>query len=80
MLLCAFASVPAWASCPKLLMASGVLIREQTNAEQASYWGRTIGVQGFMVNGIMTDWDTDVGTDPNSHLWQLVGQFQTIYS
>lgn len=73
------ASAPAL-SCPKLLMGGGVFIRKQTSADQAAYWGRTIGVQGFLVNEVMRDWDTDVGTDADSDLWKLVRQFQSTYS
>lgn len=78
--LCALAATPAWAACPKLLMDGGVFIRKQTNAQQAAYWGQTVGVQGFLVHEVMRDWDTDVGTDTDSDLWKLVSQFQTIYS
>jgi hypothetical protein len=80
LLVCALLTVPAWgATCPKLLFDGGVFIRQQTNTEQAIYWGRTIGVQGFLVHEVMRDWDTDVGTDPDSNLWKLVRQFQSIY-
>jgi len=70
----------AWSACPKLLMEGGVFMRKQTTPEQAAYWGKTIGVQGFMMNEIMSDWNTDVGTDSNSDLWKLVRQFQSVYS
>ena len=74
------ATVSAWAACPKLLMEGGVLMRKQTTPEQAAYWGKTIGVQGFMMNDIMNDWNMDVGTDANSNSWKLVRQFQYLYA
>ena len=39
----------ALAACPKLLMFDGVDYRSQTNAQQAAYWGQTVGVQGFFL-------------------------------
>jgi hypothetical protein len=78
--MCACVSAPAWAACPKLLMTSGAFIWQQTNPQQAAYWGQTVGVQGFMLNEVMRDWDSDVGTDPDSKLWKLVRQFQLDYS
>lgn len=79
-LLCAMASTHAWPACPKLLMTAGLNIHKQTNPQQAAYWGQTVGVQGFLVNYIVTDWQTDVGTNPDSGTWQLLRRFQTIYS
>lgn len=70
----------AFAHCPKLLMFDGVDIRTQNNTQQAAYWGRTVGVQGFFLNNVMAHWKVDVGTDPDSELWQEVSQFQSIYS
>jgi hypothetical protein len=61
-------------------MTAGLNIHKQTNERQAAYWGDTVGVQGFMVNYIATDWQTDVGTDPDSKTWQLVRRFQSLYS
>ena len=71
---------PAWAACPKLLMFDGTNFRSQINAQQAAYWGQTVGVQGFFVNNVMPDWQADVGADPGSALWQRVKAFQAIYS
>lgn len=68
------------ASCPKLLMFDGTNFRSQINPQQAAYWGETVGVQGFFVNNVMPDWQTDVGTDSGSKLWQQAKQFQTIYA
>lgn len=79
-LACAFAAAPAWAACPKLLMTAGVNIHKQTDSRQAAYWGDTVGVQGFMVNYIATDWQTDVGTNPDSATWKLARRFQSLYS
>ncbi|MGH8114509.1 MAG: hypothetical protein ACREPS_05570 [Rhodanobacteraceae bacterium] len=61
-------------------MTAGLNIHKQTNPQQAAYWGETVGVQGFMVNYIVTDWQTDVGTDPDSGTWKLLRRFQSIYS
>ncbi|MGH8111678.1 MAG: hypothetical protein ACREPL_07065 [Rhodanobacteraceae bacterium] len=79
-LLYVLASVPAWAACPKLLMTAGLNIHKQTDPAQAAYWGQTVGVQGFMVNYVVTDWQTDVGTNPDSATWKLLRRFQTIYA
>lgn len=79
-LLCAMASTCAWPACPKLLMTAGLNIHKQTNPEQAAYWGKTVGVQGFLINYVATDWQTDVGTRPDSSTWQLLRRFQTLYS
>ncbi|MGH8126715.1 MAG: hypothetical protein ACREPK_12810 [Rhodanobacteraceae bacterium] len=68
------------AQCPKLLMFDGVDIRTQTNPQQAEYWGRKVGVEGFFLNFVMAHWKKDVGTDPNSELWQKVSRFQSLYS
>ncbi|HEX5488259.1 MAG TPA: hypothetical protein VFX04_03815 [Rhodanobacteraceae bacterium] len=68
------------AQCPKLLMFDGVDLRTQTNAGQAAYWGETVGVQGFFLNNVMAHWRVDVGTDPDSKLWQKASRFQSIYS
>lgn len=68
------------AQCPKLLMFDGFDIRTQNNAQQAAYWGRTVGVQGFFLNSVMAHWQKDVGTDPGSPLWQDVAKFQSLYS
>lgn len=76
-------SVPwhiALAACPKLLMFDGVDYRSQTNAEQAAYWGQTVGMQGFFLKNVMDDWKDDVGTDPKSPLWQNVAKFQSTYA
>ena len=70
----------AAASCPTLLMYDGLDIKTQTNAEQARYWGQTVGVQGFFINHLMADWPFDVGTDANSARWQQVSRFQSIYA
>lgn len=80
LVLCALSSMPAWAACPKLLMTAGLNIHKQTNPEQAAYWGRTVGLQGFMVNYIVTDWQTDVGTNPDSGTWKLLRRFQSVYA
>lgn len=79
-LLCVLSSTPAWPACPKLLMTAGLNIHKQTNPEQAAYWGQKVGLQGFMVNYVVSDWQTDVGTNPDSGTWKLLRQFQSIYS
>ncbi|MDE2225149.1 MAG: hypothetical protein KGJ46_07745 [Xanthomonadaceae bacterium] len=61
-------------------MTAGLNIHKQTNPQQAAYWGQTVGVQGFMINYVATDWQTDVGTDPDSGIWKLLRRFQSIYS
>lgn len=80
LVLCAATSLPAWAACPKLLMTAGLNIHKQTNPQQAAYWGKTVGIQGFMVNYIVSDWQTDVGTNQQSGPWQLLRRFQTLYA
>ncbi|MGD8690127.1 MAG: hypothetical protein PVI37_09340, partial [Gammaproteobacteria bacterium] len=74
----AYADQPSRA-CPKLLMFDGVNIRTQTTPEQARYWGRTVGIQGFFVNRLMGDWRNDVGRDSFNPLWVLAKRFQTLY-
>lgn len=81
----ALALAGAWplaaaAGCPKLLMFDGLDLRTQDNAQQAAYWGRDVGVQGFFVNGVMANWQVDVGTDPDSALWREVTRFQQAYA
>lgn len=66
--------------CPKLLMFDGVDIQTQTNDEQARYWGKTIGIQGFFLNNIMPVWQADVGRDSGSKIWRLARRFQRVYS
>lgn len=61
-------------------MTAGLNIHKQTNPAQAAYWGQTVGLQGFMVNYIVTDWQTDVGTNPDNGTWKLLKRFQSIYS
>lgn len=68
------------AQCPKLLMFDGFDIHTQNNAQQAAYWGRTVGVQGFFLNSVMAHWQKDVGTNPDSAIWQDVAKFQSLYS
>lgn len=70
----------AAASCPKLLMFDGLDLRTQNNAQQAAYWGKDVGVQGFFVNGVMANWQVDVGTNPDSPLWREVTRFQQLYA
>jgi hypothetical protein len=70
----------ALGACPKLLMFDGFDIRTQDNAQQAAYWGKTVGVQGFFLNSVMAHWQKDVGTQPDSKPWQDVARFQSIYS
>jgi len=71
---------PVLAAGPKLLMFDGVDFRSQTNAQQAAYWGQTVGVQGFFLKNVMDDWKEDVRTDPKSPLWQNVARFQSTYA
>jgi hypothetical protein len=70
----------ALAACPKLLMFDGVDYRSQTNPQQAAYWGQTVGMQGFFLKNVMDNWKEDVGTDPESPLWQSVARFQSTYA
>lgn len=78
--LCALSSLAASAACPKLLMTAGLNVHKQTNPQQAAYWGKTVGIQGFMVNYVVSDWQTDVGTNQQSGLWQLLRRFQSLYA
>src|SRR5579885_1687596 len=80
LILGSLATTPAWSACPKLLMTPGLNLWKQTSPEQAAYWGRNIGVQGFLVYYIAEDWQTDVGTNQNSTRWQAARQFQDTYS
>lgn len=66
--------------CPKLLMFDGINVKTQAGPEQAAYWGRTIGVQGVFINNVMAYWQADVGTDPDSRLWQQARRFQANYA
>ncbi|MGB3747241.1 MAG: hypothetical protein WA961_03490 [Rhodanobacter sp.] len=70
----------AAAKCPKLLMFDGTNFRTQATAEQADYWGGTVGVQGFFVNRVMASWQDDVGTRPDSKLWRQLSRFQSVYA
>ncbi len=79
-LACALSVAPAWSACPKLLMTAGLNIHKQTNPQQAAYWGETVGAQGFMINYVVTDWQTDVGTNPDSGTWKLLRRFQSMYA
>lgn len=80
----ALACVPwplaAGAACPKVLMFDGIDMRTAATAAQADYWGRTIGIQGVFLNNVMASWPVDVGTDPDSPLWQQAEQFQSAYA
>ena len=78
--LLAMAAPLAAAPCPTLLMYDGLDINTQTNAEQARYWGQTVGVQGFFINHLMPDWLFDVRTKGDSALWQQTSQFQSLYA
>lgn len=77
---CGATSLSARSACPKLLMTAGLNIHKQTNPQQAAYWGEKVGIQGFMVNYVVSDWQTDVGTNPDSGTWKLLRRFQSIYS
>lgn len=70
---------PAWAGCPELLMLGGVLPRTQTTPAQARYWGKTVGLDGFLLNYVMADWQDDVGASPNP-VWVRARNFQALYS
>jgi hypothetical protein len=74
------AATAAAADCPKLLMFDGTNFRTQATAEQAHYWGDTVGVQGFFVNHVMASWQDDVGTRPDSKLWRQLDRFQSVYA
>ncbi|HEX7323842.1 MAG TPA: hypothetical protein VF292_00625, partial [Rhodanobacteraceae bacterium] len=77
---CAVSSMPAWSACPKLLMSAGLNIWKQTNAKDAAYWGQTVGLQGFLVNYVVSDWQSDVGNNQGSGTWKAVRRFQDLYS
>lgn len=72
--------VPLSPPCPKVLMFDGLEIQTQNNEPMARYWGQTIGVQGFFVNNVMGSWETSVGDDENSQLYQSARRFQVLYS
>lgn len=65
---------------PKILMTSGVDIRTQSNSASARYWGKTVGVQGFLVALLMDKWQRDVGSNASSPLWRLAKRFQELYA
>ncbi len=75
--LCLFFSSCASAS-PKLLYAS-LNYNTENNVTDAQYWGQTVGVQGVLINYLMTYWTTDVGATPNS-LWNSAKSFQQTYA
>lgn len=76
--------VGAWqsaaAQCPKVLMFDGINVKTEAGTQQASYWGRAVGVQGVFVSNVMGYWQADVGTDPDSKLWQQARLFQSNYA
>lgn len=76
--------VGAWqgaaAQCPKVLMFDGINVKTEAGTQQAAYWGRTVGVQGVFVGNVMGYWQADVGTDPDSKLWQQARLFQSNYA
>lgn len=78
LLFCAAGS--ALAACPKVLMFDGVNILTQNNAEQARYWGHTVGVQGFFLNNLMAYWQQDVGDSSAGSVWRQAKQFQDAYA
>lgn len=63
----------------KLLMAGGgVLANRQNDPDSAKYWA-SLGLQGFLLNYIVTDWNKNVGGAPNG-TWEFVKKFQDTYS
>jgi len=71
---------PNFGACPKVLMFDGLEIHKQNNEAMAQYWGQRIGIDGFFANNVMSDWDTSVGHDENSAVYQDLKQFQQLYS
>jgi hypothetical protein len=67
-------------TCPKVLMFDGVRIDKYNNDTAARYWGQKIGVDGFLVNEVVPDWDRSVGDDEKSPNYQRVKQFQDLYA
>ena len=67
-------------SCPRVLMFDGVDISTQNGPEHAAYWGRLVGIDGFFLNHMMSMWQTDVGTDPESPMWKQSAAFQRLYA
>lgn len=65
-------------ACPKLLY-SALNYNTQNNAIDAQYWGKTVGVNGVLINYLMTYWTTNVGSTPNS-LWNNAKLFQQTYA
>lgn len=68
------------APCPKLLMFDGVDMQSAATSSQAAYWGQTVGIQGVFLNSVMPYWPADVGTNPDSTLWQQSKRFQAEYA
>lgn len=66
--------------CPKILMFDGVSIDKHTNDSAAQYWGQKIGLDGFFVNHVVSDWGHTVGDDETSLDYQRVKQFQDLYA
>lgn len=65
-------------ACPKLLY-SALNYNTENNAIDAQYWGKTVGIDGVLVNYLMTYWTTNVGATPNS-LWNGAKSFQQTYA
>lgn len=65
-------------ACPKLLY-SALNYNTENNAIDAQYWGKTVGINGVLINYLMTYWTTNVGAVPNS-LWNGAKSFQQIYA
>jgi len=67
-------------SCPKILFFDGVSPSKSLNETEAKYWGETVGIDGFFLGDIMYTWEDSVGDDENGRAYQLVRQFQQLYS
>ena len=65
-------------ACPKLLYV-GLNINTENDPVDAQYWGKTVGVQGVLVNYLMTYWTTNVGSTPNPR-WNSAKSFQQTYA
>jgi hypothetical protein len=61
-------------------MFDGLDIRAGVHDKEAEYWGKVVGIDGFFVNELIPDWQSDVGTDPQGKDWQLAEQFQNAYA
>lgn len=66
--------------CPKVLMFDGVHFQVHNDEASARYWGEEVGVDGFLLNHVMPDWDDSVGAEEDSDLHRRLRRFQELYA